>query len=264
MLCEGVGVRATARIVGCNRNTVLSVLETVGAKCVSFLDRKLRNLAVSSLQIDELWSKVGLRQIRTIPEDTEHGDFYTFLALEARTKLIMAYHTGKRDYANTDAFIEDMADRIVGRVQITCDGWSAYPATIRKYLLERLDLAVVIKIFGQEGAAMLDSVRRYSPPVCTGTMLRIRAGSPRRDRISTSYVERVNLSVRTFNRRFTRLAMGYSKKLLNHKFSVALFVAHYNFCKLHSTLGTSPAHGQQLTDHLWTTEELIQNLSETI
>lgn len=139
MLTEGVGIRAAARLADCDPHTVLAMLETFGEKCAAFLDHRLGNLTVGPLQIDEVWSKVGIRQSRTTPDDQERGDFYTFLALDARTKLIVSHHTSKRDYENTEAFGADLGSRIVGRVQITTDGWIAYPDTIRHYLLDRLD-----------------------------------------------------------------------------------------------------------------------------
>jgi IS1 family transposase len=226
------------------------VLEIVGAKCAALLDRKLRNLTVGSLQIDELWARVGVKEARRAPYDSECGDFYTFLGIDARTKLIVSHHTGKRDYANTDAFVADLASRIVGRVQITTDGWQAYPDTIRNYLLYRLDYAVMQKIYSPQESNHYDVLRRYSPPACTGVFVKVRAGAPRRDRISTSFVERANLSV--------RLGLGWSRKLANHKAAISLFVAAYNFCKVHNTLGCTPAVGAKLTDHNWTIEELVE------
>lgn len=257
LLCEGVGVRATGRLVGCDPHTVLAVLAVVGGKCANLLDVKLRKLSTSSIQLDELWARVGLKQSNTTPEDRERGDFYTFLAIEARTKLIISHYTGKRDYQSTDCFAADLASRIVGRVQITTDGWAAYPDTIRNYLLYRLDYAVMQKLYGPETPAP-DSARRYSPSPFRGVKIHVNAGAPRGDRICTSHVERVNLTVRTFNRRFTRLCLGFSRRLENHRHAVALFVAAYNFCKVHATLGTTPAHGQKITDRPWTVEELIE------
>ncbi len=237
------------------------MLETFGEKCAAFLDHRLRGLTVGPIQIDELWSKVGVRQSRTTPEDQERGDFYTFLALDARTKLMVAHHTGKRDYENTDTFVGDLASRIVGRVQITSDGFSAYPDTIRHYLLERVDYAVMQKIYGAP-PAQVEARRRYSPAPFVGVTIHPKACNPRRDRICTSHVERANLSVRTFNRRFTRLCLGWSRKLANHRHSIALFVAAHNFVKRHSRLGTTPAVGAGLTDHVWTIPEFFRAVCE--
>jgi IS1 family transposase len=174
--------------------------------------------------------------------------------------------TGKRDYSNTNDFVADLAERVPGVVQITTDGWSAYPDTIRAHLLGRLNFAVMQKIYGSTNAtlAKVDPNHRYSQPKCTGIKLKTIAGEPDVDKICTSHIERLNLSVRTFNRRFTRLCPGWSRKLANHRYSVALFVVAHNFCKVHSTLGCTPAAGARLTDHNWTIEELVKNLSETI
>jgi len=200
---------------------------------------------------------VGCSQRRATAFDRERGDFYTFLAVESRTKLIVSNYTGKRDYASTDCFVADLAERVVGTVEITCDGWAAYPDAIRSHLLGRLHLAVMQKNYQSDGV-QTDSGRRYSPGEFVSVTIETKAGAPHIDKIGTSFVERVNLTVRTFNRRCLRLGLGYSKKLENHRHSVALFVAAYNFCKKHNTLGATPAVGAGLTDHVWTVEELIQ------
>ncbi len=260
LFAEGVGVRATARLTDCHSRSVLNVLRTVGQACDDLHDRTMRNLAVQSLQIDELWSRVGISQKRTTPEDLERGDQYTFLALTARERLIISHHTGKRDYENTDIFVADVSARITGRVQITTDGWAAYPDTIRGYLLSRLDYAVCQKNF-QAPQTEVEAARRYSPAPFIGITITTKAGAPRRDLICTSHVERVNLSVRHFNKRFVRLGLGWSRKLENHRFAISLFVCAHNFCKVHSTLGCTPAVGMKLTDHTWTVEELIDRAS---
>jgi len=270
-LTEGCGVRATARLCGCDKNTVLGVLCVIGHKCETFHDKTVRNVTVESLQVDELWARVFSREDRRKASNQFRGDFYTFIGVDRRTKLIVSHLTDKRTYTATDRFVEDLASRVPGIVQITCDGWYPYVPTIRKYLLGRLNLAVMQKIYGTingkdnfdplEAWNRLDPIRRYSPPRCTGIKLRTVAGEPDVDKICTSHIERLNLSVRTFNRRFTRLCLGYSKKLINHRYSVALFVVAHNFCKVHSTLGTTPAVGARLTNHVWSIEELVKTLS---
>jgi IS1 family transposase len=212
--------------------------------------------------LDELWARVGVRQARTTEWDTERGDFFTFLGIDRRTKLIISHLTGKRDYTNTNDFVADLASRVSGVVQITCDGWSPYVPTIRAHLLGRLNLAVMQKIYGSYDHTLQksDPNHRYSQPKCTGIKLKTVAGAPDIDKICTSHVERLNLSVRTFNRRFTRLCLGWSRKLSNHRYSVALFVVAHNFCKVHSTLGCTPALGARHTNHNWTIEELLKKL----
>ena len=274
LLAEGVGVRAAARLAGCDKNTVLEVLRVIGAKCERFHDEIVRDIKTESIQLDELWARVGIRQSLTTPSDQLRGDFFTFLGIDRRTKLIISHLTGKRDYENTNDFVADLASRVSGVVQITCDGFKPYVPTIRRHLLGRLNLAVMQKIYGTLNGKdnfdplanwnSFDPIRRYSPPQCTGIKLKTVAGEPDVDKICTSHIERLNLSVRTFNRRFTRLCLGWSRKLANHRYSVALFVVAYNFCKVHSTLGCTPAVGARLTNHVWSIEELVKRLSETI
>jgi transposase-like protein/IS1 family transposase len=260
LLCEGVGVRATARLTDCQHKTVLAVLNAVGEKCATFLDRTVRNITTDSLQIDELWSRVGCSQklANSQGDDFERGDQYTFLAVTAREKFIVSYYTGKRNVENTDTFIEDVAKRIDGRIQITTDSFRPYQAVIREHLLGRVDFATMQKLYAVPFYATGEAARRYSPAQCTGVKVRIQAGAPRPDRIGTSFVERANLSVRHFTKRFARLGLGYSRVLENHKAAVSLFTASYNWCKVHSTLGTTPAHGVRLTDKPWTIEQLLE------
>lgn len=264
LLTEGLGVRATARVVDCDAHTVLNVLETVGQKCEQLHDNLVRHLNVDALQIDELWSRVGCSQKRAnqIGGGDEIGDQYTFLAVSAREKFIVSYHTGKRNAGNTDTFIADVAERIVGRVQITTDSFRPYQQIVRKHLLGRLDFATMQKLYAVPVDAKGEATRRYSPAQCTGVRVRIQAGVPRQDRINTSYVERSNLTVRHFNKRFARLGLGYSRKLCNHRYAIALFAATYNFCKVHSTLGCTPAVGLKLTSETWTIERLIEEAAK--
>jgi len=262
LLTEGCGIRAVSRLTGCHTHTVLEVLRFVGDKCDRLHDGLVHYVETGSLEIDELWSRVGVRQARTTPDDTERGDQYTYLAVTAREKLIVSYHTGKRDYVNAEAFIADVEQRIAGKIQITTDGFSPYPEIIRRYLLPRLNYAVMQKIYGPQNPNDTDPNRRYSPPRCTGVRVDIIAGVPRKDRIGTSYVERTNLTVRHFNKRFARLGLGWSRKLDNHKAAISLFVAVFNFCKVHNTLGTTPAHGAQITDGPWTVERLIKEVTQ--
>src|SRR5262249_18378655 len=156
------GVRACSRLVNCRPQTVLEVLRTVGEKCAAFHDRTVRGLTVGSLQVDELWQYVGCKAKRTTANDPERGDFYTYLAITAREKLIVSHFTGKRDYYSTDDFARDFASRVDGRIQVTTDGWQAYPDTIRKYLLPRLDYAVMQKNYDAPPAEV-EAKRRYSP-----------------------------------------------------------------------------------------------------
>jgi IS1 family transposase len=272
LLVEGVGVRACGRLVNCDPHTVLGVLETVGEKCGRLHDRLVRNITVGALQIDEIWSRVAISQRRTTPDDELRGDFYTYLAVTDHEKFIVSYHTAKRNYENTEDFVADVAERIVGRIQITTDSYRPYQSIVRRHMLERLDFATMQKIYGTvngrnsydplEDWNRPDPARRYSPPQCIGFKIRIQAGAPRRDRINTSFVERANLSVRHFNKRFGRLGLGWSRKLENHKHAISLFIAAYNFCKVHSTLGCTPAVGLKLATETWTIERLIDEITK--
>ena len=263
LLTEGLGVRATARFVDCDTHTVLNVLEVIGQKCEALHDRIVRHVTTGSLQLDELWSRVGCSQKLANRKHygDDVGDQYTFLGVTAREKFIISFHTGKRDAVNTDVFVEDIAKRVDGRIQITTDSFRPYLQIVRKHLLERLDFATMQKLFAVPFDAKAEAARRYSPAQCTGIRVRIRAGAPRSDRISTSYIERTNLSVRHFNKRFARLGLGYSRKLSNHRYAVALFVTAYNFCKVHTTLGCTPAVGLKLASETWTIERLIEEIS---
>lgn len=260
-LTEGVGIRATARLVDCDPHTVLDVLGTVGEKCGRLHDKWVRDIKTGSLQIDELWARVGVRESRRPHGDDEQGDFYTFLALATREKLIVSQYTGKRNAISTDFFVADVAKRVSGQIQVTTDAWHAYPDTIRRYLLERLDYAVMQKKYATT-PGVVQAARRYSPAPYVGVTIETIAGAPRADRVCTSHVERCNLTVRHFNKRFVRLGLGWSRKLENHRASVALFVAAYNFCKVHTTMGCTPAVALKLTDHTWKVEELIEEAAK--
>ena len=263
LLTEGVGVRSAARIIGCDPHTVLGVLQVIGQKCEALHDRLSRNIETGSLQIDELWARVRCSQKRANvkTEFGEVGDFYSFLALTAREKFIVSHFTGKRNEGSTAEFVADVAKRIKGRIQITTDAWAAYPQYIRHHLLPRLDYAVMQKNYATP-APQVEAKRRYSPAPFAGVTIRVKAGAPRKDRICTSHVERANLTVRHFNRRFARLGLCYSKTLTNHRYAIALFVCAYNFCKVHNTLGCTPAVGLKLASETWTVERLIEEATK--
>lgn len=217
MLTEGIGIRACARLANCDPHTVLKVLETIGQKCEQLHDRISRNVKTDALQIDELWSRVAINQKRTTFSDALRGDFYTFLAVAAREKFIVSHHTGKRDIFNSDTFLADVAKRVDGQIQITTDSFHAYTKVVPKYLHGRTDFATLQKIYALPLPRKDEVYRRYSPERCTGVKRRVRCGSPRADRISTSFVERSNLTLRHFNKRFARLGLGWSRKLENHQ-----------------------------------------------
>jgi len=258
LLSEGIGIRAVSRLAQCHQHTVLEVLRVVGERCEYLHDRLVRNVTIDSLQVDELWTRVGIRQARTTPEDTERGDQYTFLGIAADTKLIVSYYTGKRNAESTFAFAADAASRIAGQVQITCDSFHPYPSVLNSFFNRRLDLAVMQKIFKKDTYNGSDPNRRYSPAPYASVFVKRIIGAPDETKICTSHIERTNLTVRHFNKRFARLGLGWSRKLDNHRRAVSLFVAVFNFCKVHRTLGTTPAHASGITDGAWTIERLIE------
>jgi len=264
LLTEGLGIRACARFTDTDPHTVLNVLEVIGEKCAAFHDRIVQNVQTGAVQLDEVWSRIGCSQKLANRQGnaTERGDFYTYLGVTAREKFIVSYHTGKRTYHNTDIFVSDLAKRIPGRIQVTSDSFRPYQSIVRKYLLGRLDFATMQKLFAAPFNANGEAARRYSPATCIGVKVRVQAGAPREDRINTSFVERANLSVRHFNKRFARLGLGYSRKVSNHNYAISLFVCAYNFCKKHSTLGCSPAVGLKLATETWTIERLIEEATK--
>lgn len=254
---RGIGVRACERLSGLNRRTVLGILGTAGAKCESLLDRKLRNLAVGEVQVDELYSFVYCLQQNARPDDLNHGEQHTWLAVDRPSKLILGWLVGKRNKANAIEFLEDLKGRLASRIQLATDSWnpyfSAYGA-VPEVFGKEIDYATELKGFGRTPGLGPD--RRENPVILQWIKRTPRIGNPIMSRATTSHVERTNLSVCLFNRRYTRKTMGFSKKLRNLKFSVALLIAHFNFCRVHSAHGQTPAMAAGLTGHAWTIGEL--------
>ena len=257
MLVEGVGIRATARLAGVNRNTVLAVLEVVGQKCARLLDQKVRNHPFEFVQVDELFAFVACKERNNVNHSREIGEQYVFMGVDAQSKFIINFTVGKRDPVTTQIYIQDLKKRVKTPFQLTTDGFTAYPNEVFYTFQDTTHFAQLIKQYAASIDGEKGYERRYSPSQCIGTRKVIRSGNPSRDQISTSYVERTNLSVRLFNRRFTRLTLGYSKKLANLKHSVALFIAHFNFCRKHSAVAQTPAQACGLADHQWTIQELL-------
>jgi IS1 family transposase len=259
LLAEGVGIRAIQRLTGLNRRTVLRILEFAGERCASLLEAKVKDTKPALVEVDEIWGFVFCKQVNAAEFRNDHGDQYTYLASDRDTKLIISYLTGKRTMINTLDFIQNLKDRTSQRFQLSTDGFVCYKGyhgslgAVRRVFKSEIDYGAEIKTYSNE----VEGQRRYSPPVCTGVRRAAWIGNPDKRFICTAHAERANLSVRLFNRRFTRLTLGYSKKLANHRHSVAIFVAHFNFCRKHSTIGQTPAQAAGLTDHKWTPEELL-------
>jgi IS1 family transposase len=260
-LTEGCSIRAVERLTGTHRDTVMRLGVRVGQGCTWVHDRLYRNLNVPLIELDEVWSYVGKKQRRITPADgQDKGDQYIYTALDSVHKSILAYQVGKRDRENTQIFAADLRQRVLNRPQISSDGFHAYPDAIEQAFGLDVDYGQIVKHY--RGEPPVTAARRYSPGVIVGIEKMVRSGKPDRSRISTSLIERSNLTLRMQSRRFTRLSNGFSKKLENHRAAVALFVAHYNLCRVHETIRCTPAMALGVADHIWTIAELIEAASQ--
>ena len=253
-LTEGCSIRATERLTDIHRDTIMRFGVRVGEGCADLHDRMMRGLQVPILEFDEVWGYVGKKQRRTGLSETDKGDQYTFTALDATSKAIISYLTGKRTEDNTRAFVNDVWERIINRPQITTDGFGPYIEAVAECFGDGVDFAQLVKHYAAENT--VNAARRYSPPHVVRVERLVVSGRPRH--VSTSYVERSNLTLRMQQRRFTRLTNGFSKKLRNHRAAVALYVAHYNLCRVHETIRMTPAMALGVADHIWTIGELIE------
>ena len=257
-LVEGMSIRATVRVTGIAKNTITKLLVELGAACEAYQVEHLVNLPCKRLQCDEIWSFVGAKQKQVDRGAHGVGDVWTWTAIEAETKLVPSWLVGDRGSETAYRFISDLAGRLANRVQLTTDGHKCYLDAVEKSFGGEIDYAMLIKLYGNENRD--GGEVRYSPAICTGAKKEIVAGSPNTDHISTSYVERQNLSMRMGMRRFTRLTNGFSKKLENHAAAVALYFMHYNFARIHQTLRVTPAMAATVTDHVWEIGEIVDLL----
>jgi IS1 family transposase len=262
-LIEGCSIRATVRMTGAAKNTVVKLLADMGTACAEYHDRHVRNLRVRRLQCDEIWCFVGSKAKNT-PSDKKlegWGDIWTWIGIDADSKLVVSYLVGGRDGGWASDFMDDCARRIKGRVQLTTDGHKAYLEAVEGAFGMDVDFAVLHKIYG---APSESETRRYSPATCIGCDMKTVIGRPDPKHVSTSFVERQNLTMRMSMRRFTRLTNGFSKKAENHCHAVALHYMHYNYVRVHQTLRVTPAMEAGLTDHIWTVEDLISLLPKPV
>jgi IS1 family transposase len=259
-LVEGNSIRSTSRMMGVARNTVTTLLIVLAEACAGYHNRHVRNLRVRRLQCDEISNFVGAKAKNATPEKKAEGwgDTWTWTALDADTKLCVSYLVGGRDLGWAKEFMEDCASRISNRVQITTDGHRAYLEAVESAFGADIDYAQLQKIYG----APTENETRYSPARCIGCDMKVVSGNPDPKHISTSYVERQNLSMRMSIRRFTRLTNAFSKKVENHAAAVALWFMYYNFCRIHQTLRVTPAMEAGISEHVWTIEELISLLAQ--
>jgi IS1 family transposase len=255
-LVEGNSLRAVTRMTGVNRTTVMKLLADLGRACSIYQDRAFRNLHCNRIQCDEIWSFVGAKQKNASEEKKAEGwgDIWTWTAIDAETKLIPCWYVGTRDGGAAYHFMHDLAARLSHRVQLTTDGHKAYLAAVEDAFGTKIDYATLTKIYG-EGPK---TEARYSPAQCMGTRVAVVSGQPESSHVSTSFVERANLTMRMGMRRFTRLTNGFSKKVENHEYAIALHFMHYNFCRIHQTLRCTPAMQAGVSDRLWSISDLCE------
>jgi IS1 family transposase len=255
-LIEGCSIRATCRMTGAAKNTVAKLVADIGSACAAYHNKHVRDLRVRRLQCDEIWSFVGCKKKNATVEQKYYGwgDVWTWIGIDADTKLVVSYLVGGRDAGWAMEFMEDCASRIRGRVQVTTDAHKPYLKAVEGAFGIEVDYAQLHKIYG---APSDEEQRRYSPAKCIGCEMKEVLGFPDPEHVSTSFVERQNLTLRMSSRRFTRLTNGFSKKAENHAHAVALHYMQYNYCRVHQTLRVTPAMEAGLTDHVWTTDELI-------
>ena len=260
-LVEGNSIRATCRMTGTAKGTVLSLLEDIGAACRAYQDTHLVDLPCRRIQCDEIWCFVGTKQRNVSPEQAElgYGDAWTWVALDAETKLVPSWLVGLRDAGYAFEFMNDLARRLRNRVQLTTDGHKAYLEAVEGAFGSNVDYAMLVKLYGAQ-----PDERRYSPPVCLGAHPNVVQGNPEPAHVSTSYIERQNLTMRMSMRRFTRLTNAFSKKIENLEHAVSLHYMHYNFCRPHSSLGnmTTPAIAAGISDHVWGIDEIVALLEQ--
>ncbi len=265
-LVEGNSIRSTARIADVSKNTVNKLLIDAGKACSEYQDRVLRDLPCQRIQVDEIWSFVYAKQknvatAKAAPEDA--GDVWTWTAICADTKLVPSWVVGDRSGQTAIELMDDLRSRLANRVQLTTDGHKAYLDAVEGAFGGAVDYAQLVKLYGKPVGK--DSERRYSPAVCTGAKKRRIEGRPVREHVSTSYVERQNLTMRMGMRRFTRLTNAFSKKVENHAYSVSLHFMYYNFCRQHTSLNKlTPAMAAGVTDRLWDIEDIVKVIDEAV
>ena len=259
LMVEGMSMRAISRVTGASKNTIVKLLEDAGEAFSDYQDRTLVGLTCKRIQVDEIWAFVYAKAknvpgAKAAPEDA--GDCWTWMAIDADTKLIPSFFVGSRDAAAARDFIGDLAKRLANRVQLTSDGHKAYLDAIEESFGGDIDYAKLIKLYGDNPRGS----GRYSPAECTGIIKERVMGAPDKAHVSTSYVERANLTLRMGSRRFTRLTNAFSKKAENHAHSVAIHTMHYNFVRIHQTLRCTPAMAAKITGQLWELEDMVKVL----
>jgi IS1 family transposase len=256
MLLEGMSIRACERITGVHRDTLVNLVVQVGERCKSFMERELQGIPVDDVQADEIWGFVGMKEKTRKKKQRceEYGDVYTYTAIERNTKMLVAFHVGRRSDYDTLQFARKLDDATGGYFQLSTDGYTPYRVAIPLTFGMRVKFGVLVKVYGNT-----DDKHRYSPGNVVDAKKVIGWGNPDPDLICTSHAERHNLSIRMHVRRMTRLTNAFSKKRENHEAALALFFAFYNYCRRHMTIETTPAVAAGLTDHVWSLRELLEN-----
>jgi IS1 family transposase len=256
-LVEGNSLRATARMCDVSFNTVLKLLPEIGQACESYQRRVFRNLPCKRIQCDEIWSFCYAKE-KNVPEEFKgksgFGDVWTWVALDADTKLVPCWRIGDRNAWHAQHFMYDLAARLSNRVQLTTDGHRVYLQAVEQAFGNEIDYAMLVKLYGSDRG---EGEVRYSPPEFVSCRSIPIIGNPKQRHISTSFVERQNLTMRMKMRRFTRLTNAFSKKVENHRWAIALHFMHYNFCRVHQTLRVTPAMEAGISTHVWTIQEIV-------
>jgi IS1 family transposase len=255
-LCEGLAIRATVRMTGVAKNTIVKLLHEIGEACSNYQDKVFRNLPCKRIQCDEIWSFCYAKE-KNVPKEQRgkfgFGDVWTWTAICPDTKLIPCWRVGGRNAWHAQHFMYDLAARLANRVQLTTDGHRVYLEAVELAFGTEIDYAMLVKLYGSDRAGEA----RYSPAECIGCRTQRIVGNPDPAHISTSFVERHNLTMRMTMRRFTRLTNAFSKKIDNHIAALSLYFMYYNFCRVHQTLRVTPAMEAKITDHVWGVEEIV-------
>jgi IS1 family transposase len=263
LLVEGNSLRATARLADVSFNTTAKLFVDTARACLDYQNKTLRNLTCKRIQVDEIWSFVYAKALNAPIEKKiagQAGDVWTWVAIDADTKLVPSWYIGDRSGQAAWEFLTDLRTRLANRVQLTSDGHKAYLIGVAGSFGDQVDFAQLVKIYGKDGSEK--GVRRYSPPECLGAVKTPVYGEPDPAHISTSFAERQNLTMRMSIRRFTRLTNAFSKKVENHALSVALHYMNYNFCRIHKTLRVTPAMAAGVTDKLWEIGDIVKVLED--
>ncbi|HWA24498.1 MAG TPA: IS1 family transposase [Lacunisphaera sp.] len=257
-LAEGNSIRSIERMTGVHRDTIMRLGVRVGEACRLLMHEQMRGLDCKHIQVDEIWGFVGRKQRNVDPNDNpeNYGDAWTFVALDPESKLVPCYHVGKRDWEDTNTFVHDLSTRVKNRIQLSSDGMNQYLNTVEDAFGDAVDYGQIVKVYG--GADDVEQQRRYSPPPVTAVTKKAVSGSPDLETVSTSHVERQNLTTRMHCRRLTRLTNAFSKKFEHFQAAIGLNYGYYNYCLIHKTIRMTPAMAAGVSSRIWTVSDLVE------